>query len=155
MATGVTLKLWEMSNVVKVLEDWEASRDLGTLALATDPLPTFSAVHGSQNCGAACAGSPLSRSRRHRRPRRTAGSAAFVTVEPLLLDEGVLLGIGSVAGMIETDVNAAKDHIGGPLRNQVPPNQWFVVLSRSAPRSAELDPEPGFFYQVIDFIGAP
>ena len=27
MAAGVTPKLWEMSDMVKVLEDWEASRD--------------------------------------------------------------------------------------------------------------------------------
>ena len=28
MAAGVTLKLWEMSDMVKVLEGWEASRGI-------------------------------------------------------------------------------------------------------------------------------
>jgi hypothetical protein len=27
MAAGVTSKLWEMSDMVKVLEEWEAKRD--------------------------------------------------------------------------------------------------------------------------------
>jgi hypothetical protein len=28
MAAGVTKKLWEMADMVKVLEDWEASRGI-------------------------------------------------------------------------------------------------------------------------------
>jgi hypothetical protein len=30
MAAGVTTKLWEVADVVKVLEDWEASREEGS-----------------------------------------------------------------------------------------------------------------------------